>query len=111
ERLDRAVDDLRGHLVAMLEGAGPHAAREPAATALLHDLEQIGVLAALGQAACAGLHRGASGIGLEAAAAAAGAAPAVLLDHRMADLPSRATAGPELAVEHQPTAHAGAPED
>ena len=57
------------------------------------------------------LHRRAAGVGLHAAAPPARAAGAVALDHHVADLAGGAAAEPGLAVEDQPAADAGAPED
>src|SRR5439155_1190961 len=56
-------------------------------------------------------HRGAAGVGLHAAAAAAGAASAVLLDDHVADLPGGAAPEPRLAVQDDAAAHTGTPED
>src|SRR6516165_1026728 len=43
ERTDRAVEHLNGQLVAMLERAGPDAARQTRAPVFLHQLEQVGL--------------------------------------------------------------------
>ena len=51
------------------------------------------------------------GVGLHAAASPAGALGAAALDDHVADLPGGAAAEPRLAVEDQPAADAGAPED
>ena len=50
------------------------------------------------------------GVGLHAAAAAAAAQGAADADHHVADLAGHVAADPRLAVEHDPAAHAGAPE-
>ncbi len=63
------------------------------------------------QLAGAVLHRTAPRVGLHAPAAPTGTAPAAVLDHHVADLPGRPAPGPPLAVEDQPAADAGAPED
>src|SRR5207342_799116 len=65
---DRPVDEHDGHVVAVLERAGPDAAREPRAAVLLHDLEELRLAPALDEMPGAGLHRAAAGVGLEAAA-------------------------------------------
>ncbi len=100
-----------GELVAVLERVFPDRARQARAVVLLGQLEQIGLGALLMLAPRAGLHRRAPGVGLHAAAPPAGALGAVELDDHVADLPGAATAEPRLAVEDQPAADAGAPED
>ena len=110
ERADGAVEQAAGERVALVERARPHAAGQPRAAALLHDLEEDGLLAAVGAPARAGLHRGAAGVGLHAAAAAAAAQGAADADHDVADLAGDVAADPGLAVEHDAAADAGAPE-
>src|SRR3954468_12671714 len=111
ERLDGLLEQLLRHLVAALQRSLPDAAGQPVAPALLHDLEQVRLLALLDAAAGARLHRPAPGVGLHAAAAAARAARAVHLDDHVADLRGGPAAEPRLAVEDDPAADAGAPED
>src|SRR6185436_12533696 len=101
ERLDRPVDQLLGQLVALVEGALPDPARQAVAVVLAHQLEQIGLGAALVLAARVGLHAPLP------PARALGAAP---LDDHVADLAGGTAAEPRLAVEHQAAADAGAPE-
>src|SRR3954466_5768579 len=86
ERLYGLLEQLLRHLVAALQRALPDAAGQPVAPALLHDLEQVRLLALLDAATGARLHRAAAGVGLHAAAAAARAAGAVHLDAHVADL-------------------------
>ena len=111
ERLDRAVDQLLGEVVAVVEGALPDAAGQPVAVVFAHQLEEVGLVALLVLAARLGLHRGASRVGLQAALAPAGALRAAALDDSVADLSRGAAAQPGLAVEHEAAADAGPPED
>src|SRR5829696_5311076 len=111
QRAERALDQLGGQLVAVLEGTGPDPGGEPRAAALLHDLEEVRLAPALVQAPGADLHPPAPGVSLHAAAAAAGALRTVDLDHHVAQLSGRPTALPRIPVEHQPAADAGAPPD
>src|SRR4051812_4093785 len=110
ERLDGAVDEPHRHRVMADERAGPDAAGQPLAALLLHDLEEVGLLALAHELAGAGLHRAAAGVGLHAAVAPAGALGAADLDDHVADLAGGVAAEPELAVEHDAAAHTGAPE-
>ena len=103
--------ELHRHRVLRAQRAGPDAAGQPVATALLHDVEERGVLAVVVQLPRAGLHRGAPRVGLHAAAAAAGAAGAVAAHDDVADLARGPAPEPGLAVEHEAAADAGAPED
>ena len=109
ERLDSPVDQLGGHRILSLEGPGPDARLQAGAVALLHDLEQVGLVAALVQVTRAQLHGPAPGVGLEAAPAPTRALGAVDLDHHVPELAGGAAALPLLAVEHQPSAHPGPP--
>src|SRR4051812_40101745 len=111
ERGDRARHELHRHRVLRAQRAGPDAAGQPVAAALLHDLEQLRVLAVVMQAPRAGLHGGASRVGLHAAAASAGAAGAVAAHDDVADLARGPAPEPRLAAEHEAAADAGAPED
>ena len=111
ERLDGLLEQLERHLVVAGQRALPDAGGEPVAAALLHDLEQRGLLALLDAPARAGLHRAAAGVGLHAAAAAAAALGAVDAHDHVADLARGLAADPRLAVEDQAAADAGAPED
>ena len=110
ERLDGVLEQLERHLVVAGQRALPDAGGEPVAAALLHDLEQDGLLLLLDAPARAGLHRAAAGVGLHAAAAAAAALGAVDADDHVADLAGGLAADPRLAVEDQAAADAGAPE-
>src|SRR3954447_12658333 len=58
-----------------------------------------------------GLHLAAAGVGLHAALAAAAAFVAARVHDNVADLACRAAPDPLLAVQDQPAAHAGTPED
>src|SRR5919202_748712 len=100
ERLDGAVDEPDRHRVLADERARPDAAREPLAALLLHDREEIGLLALAHELARAGLHRAAAGVGLHAAVAPARALRAADLDDHVADLAGGVAAEPQLAVEH-----------
>ena len=111
ERLDRALDQLFGEVVAVVEGALPDAAGQPRFLVLLHQLEEVGLVALLVLAARLGFHRRAAGVGLHAAPAPAGALGAAALDDHVADLPGGAAAEPGLAVEDEAAADAGSPED
>ena len=81
------------------------------AAALLHDVEELGLVALLDLAASLDLHRPAPGVGLHAAVAAARAAGAAHLHHDVPDLGGGAAADPRLPAEDDPAAHAGAPPD
>src|SRR3954447_12485938 len=111
ERAVRAVHDVAGELVALLEGARPDAGGQAVALALLHQLEEHGLLALVDAAAGLELHRLAPRVGLHAAGAPARALRAALLDDHVADLAGAAAAVPLLAVEDQAAADARAPED
>src|ERR1700750_2084841 len=89
ERLDRALDQLLGELVPVVERALPDAAGQPRFVVLLHQLEEVGLLTVLVPAPRLGFHRRTARVGLEAALAAAGALGAAALDHHVADLPRR----------------------
>ncbi len=79
---------------------------------VLHQREQLSAVPpALYPAARIGLHRGASGVGLEAAAPPTEAACAADLHDGVADLAGRTTTVPGPAVEDQTAADAGPPED
>src|SRR5215218_9627919 len=111
ERLDGAVDEPHRHRVLADERAGPDAAGQALAALLLHDLEQVGLLALLHELARASLHRAAARVGLHAAVAAARALRPADLDDHVADLARGVAAEPQLAVEHHAAADARAPED
>ena len=89
----------------------PDAAGQPRFLVLLHQLEEVGLVALFVLAAGLGFHRRAAGVGLHAAPPPAGALGAAALDDHVADLPGGAAAEPGLAVEDQATADAGSPED
>src|SRR6202012_609209 len=108
---DRAVDQLDRELVAVVDRAVPDAAGQPRFVVLLHQLEEVGLLAVLLTAARLRFHRRAARVGLHAAAPAARAFGAAAFDHHVADLPGRAAAEPGLAAEDQAAADAGPPED
>ena len=111
ERLDRVLEQLERHLVVARQRALPDPGGQAVAAALLHDLEQDGLLLLLDAPARAGLHRAAAGVGLHAPAAPAAALGAVDAHDHVADLAGGPAADPRLALEHQPAADAGAPED
>ena len=82
------------------------------AALLLHELEDVALVALVDEAAHVALHRGAAGQRLGAAAFAAGTArPLRLEDHVAHFAGDAARAQVELAVEHQAAADAGADED
>ena len=89
----------------------PDAAGQARFVVLLHQLEEVGLVALLVLAARLGFHRRAARVGLHAAPAPAGALGAAALDDHVADLPGGAAAQPGLAVEDEAAADAGAPED
>ena len=78
---------------------------------LLHQLEEVCLAPLRHQLARMPFHRGAPGVGLHAAAPPARAARALQLDDHVADLAGAAASRPRLAVEDEPAAHAGSPED
>ena len=80
ERLHRAVDQVRGEIVAVLQCALPDSARQPITAALLHDLEEVGLGSLLDPLAGLDLHRAPSRIGLHAALPPAGASGPAALD-------------------------------
>src|SRR3954454_17189091 len=110
QRVDGAVDEPHRHRVLAHQGTRPDAAGEALTALLLHDLEEVRLLALADELACPGLHRAAARVGLHAAVAAARALRPADLDHHMADLAGGVAAEPELAVEHDPAADARAPE-
>src|SRR3954447_21027769 len=110
ERRDGAVDEPHRHRVLAHQRAGPDATGQAFASPLLHDLEEVRLLALADELASAGLHRAAARVGLHAALAAAGALRSAHLDHHVADLARGVAAEPELAVEHDAAADARAPE-
>ncbi len=108
---DGAVDQLRRQRVLGLQSPLPDPAGQPVVLVLLHDLEQVGLAAVLVLGSRLGLHRRPARIGLDASAPPAGALRAALLDHHVSDLAGTAAPQPRLAVEDQPAADPGAPED
>ena len=94
-----------------VERALPDAAGQSRFLVLLHQLEEVRLLALLVPAPGLGFHRRAPRVGLHAAPAPAGALGAAALDDHVADLTGRAAAEPRLAVEHQAAADPGSPED
>ena len=111
ERLDGVVDEAgRQSDRPRRERAVPDAARQPRAPALLHDLEQVGLLAVLVRLARPALHRRAAGVRLHAAEPPAAAALAADAHDDVADLAARAPPGPRAAVEDDPAADPGPPE-
>ena len=98
-------------MVVLLEGLGPHAARQPRAFLLLHDREELGLLALVSAPASLDLHRRSPGVGLEAAATTARAWCAIGLDHHVSDLASSAASEPELVVDDDAAADARTAED
>src|SRR3954452_19923451 len=113
ERRDGAVGAVREphrHRVLAHQRAGPDATGQALASPLLHDLEQVRLLALADELASAGLHRAPARVGLHAALAAAGALRPAHLDHHVADLARGVAAEPELAVKHDAPTAARAPE-
>ena len=100
-----------GEVVVGVDRALPDAAGQARFAVLLHQLEEVGLVALLVLAARLGFHRRAARVGLHAALAPAGALGAAALDDHVADLPGGAAAQPRLAVEDEAAADAGAPED
>ena len=110
ESVDRTQDELLGDLVARLKGPQPDAAREPVATALLHDLEEHR-RTILRELACALLERTAACVRLDAPVEPAVAAEPSGARADVADLTGRAASVQRLPVDDDPTPDAGAPED
>ena len=104
------LHQVLGDAVAVLQGPLPDAAREPVAAALLHDLEQLRLLALLLESPGLGLHRAPARVGLHATRVAGAALGPAAADDHVADLARGAAAQPRLAAEDQPAADAGAPE-
>src|SRR5256885_343605 len=109
EGLDRALDQPLGELVALFDRVRPHSTRQSVAAVLLHELEQAGLGTALHCASGPQLHRIATGIGLEAAAAPARAPSSADLHDGVADFARGASTEPTLLVDHDRTAHPGPP--
>src|SRR2546423_1498831 len=107
---DRFLEYFLRQLVVMLERPLPDAAGQPGTSALLHQLEQLGLLALLRPLAGPGLHRGAARVGLEAPATPTRAPGTALLDDHMPDLARPAPAEPRLACENQAAADPSPPE-
>ena len=80
----------------------------PVAAALLHDLEQVRLVAPLDDASRVALHARPARVRLDAAAPPAAAAQAAGPDDHVAELARRAAAVAQLAVEDQPAADTGA---
>src|SRR5262249_40174150 len=98
-------------VVAVLERPLPDPARQPVPATVLHDPEEIGLRPVLDLLARLDLHRGAPGVGLHAALAAAGAASAAPLHDHVPDLAGRPPPQPGFAVRARPAADTGAPPD
>src|ERR1022692_1350948 len=111
ERLHGAVDQPRRELVAAHERRGPDAARQAIALVLAHQLEQFRLRSFRLGPPGAPLHRRAAGGRLEAALPAARARGSVHPDDDVPELSRGAAAEPELAVDHDRAADAGAPPD
>src|SRR5262249_8326161 len=75
------------------------------------DLEELRLDALVGLLACPGLHRGAAGVGLEAAEVAAAAERAAAAHHDVPDLARGPAAAPDLAVEDDPAPDAATAPD
>src|SRR6185437_14379236 len=99
ERPDRALDHLRCELVAFVERPRPDTAREAVAFLVLHELEEVGLLALHDELAHVDFHRAAPRVGLHAADFPAGAPGTVLLDDHVTDLPRPPAPAPRAAFE------------
>src|ERR1700710_1788659 len=98
-------------MVVGIDRALPDAAGETRFAVLLHQLEELGLVPLFMLAAGLGFHRRAARVGLHASLAPAGALGAAALDDHVPDLAGRPAAQPGLAVEDEPTADSGSPED
>ena len=78
---------------------------------MLHDLDEVGLLALLALLAHPSLHIAAAGVSLNAAAVAAAALRATQLDHHVAKFACVTAAIPLAAVEDQTATNAGSPPD
>ena len=104
------VDQLLRHSIALLERARLDARAEPVAAALSMIPNRFVLCPRLTSAARA-LHARPSGVGLEAAAPAAGAPQPAGPDDHVTELPAGAPAVAELALEDEAPADAGADPD
>src|SRR6185436_14794158 len=96
ERLDRALDQLRRRMVAVVERSLPDAAREPRALVFVHQLEEVGFGAPFVLSPGLGFHCRPPRVGLHAALAPAGTFGAAVLDDHVADLAGGAPSEPGL---------------
>ena len=95
----------------MVQRPLPDAAGEARFPVLVHQLEEVGLVALFVLAPRLGFHRRAPGVGLHAAAPPAGALGAAALDDHVPYLAGGAAAEPRLAAEDEAAADAGSPED
>src|SRR6266511_3689507 len=109
ERSNRTFDQACRERVAASERFRPDAARQTVASCLLHQREELGLLALAERLARTCLHRRSAGVRLDAAATAARAARTLALDHHVAEFAGGAAAEPGLAVYDQTPAYAGPP--
>ncbi len=104
---DGAVDELVRHLVVCLQRFVPDTAGEARLTLLLHDLEEVGLLALLVPLASLKFHGGTTGVSLHTTVAAAATQCAVLChDLHVADFAGGPAADPEFVVDDDSTADA-----
>ncbi len=109
ECLDRPVEHVLGHLVALLERSRPDAAGEPGAVVVLHQLQKVCLLAFLDELAHVLLHGRTPRICLHTAPPAAGTAGAADLHDHVADLTGATTPTPLLPLQDHATSDTGAP--
>src|ERR1700736_3919219 len=108
---DRLVDQTDCDGVMRGEGLGDHPAGGSVAPPLLHDVEELCAAACGAPAPGGGLHGTATGVRLQVPPLAAAAAAAAVADERVPDLAGGSETDPQLVVEDQAAAHAGAHED
>src|SRR4030095_2102818 len=111
QRPGRILDELLGHVITALEGLRIDAGGEALTTVLAHDVKQARLVATRGEHPCTPFHSCPPGIGLDAAAASAGAAPTSGLHHHVTDLASRPPPIVEHAVDDEAHADAGSNPD
>jgi hypothetical protein len=95
----------------VLERPLPDPAREALAVVLLHQLEQLRLLAGVDLLARAPLHRHPPGVGLDAPLVAGAAARAPTADDDVPELSGGAAAEPGVPVENEAATNAGSPPD
>ncbi len=111
ERVDRLVDQRSRELVALVQGVRDDGAGHPVPSLALHDVEQHGAGALALLATGGTLDAEPAGVGLEAAAPAAGALTTTVLHDRVADLPGAAPPAAELPAKDDAASHTRAYED